>query len=163
VKGRKLLVASIGVATVSYVAAGSSIASCGGSGGQGGDAGGDAIQVVGNLAPACTQDSTVTCTPDTAIGISCPPGEDPTQQDTSIACTTAAPDAGTYAQYCCVQFSAGSGCTSEPSLSSVCTGAGAYPFRCTHGASPTAVDPGFQCAAPVADPSGLDDVCCTHP
>jgi hypothetical protein len=167
VKGRKLLVASIGVATVSYVGAASSVASCGGTGtSQVGDGGGkDELQIVGNLAPACTADSTVVCTATAAAGVACPGGGvTPGQTDPRLACTAPTPSSPGTDTFCCVPWVAGtsSSCTPVSSAASTPCAANTYPFQCPPGSSPDSVDTTFHCAAPVTGPSGLDYVCCTH-
>ena len=171
-QSRKLLVASIGVASMTYVATTGSVASCGGRKASGTPDSGrasDAADVadsfpVGNL--ACVLDTSIPCSSG-GSGFSCTPSaDDPEVIDPTMACTTPTLDP-TYGQnvYCCLPAPSSIGastCVPDDKLPSVCPpGSGLYGYQCASGYGPTKLDPTLACSAPVPDADGVHtDTCC---
>jgi hypothetical protein len=106
----------------------------------------------------CVADASLACDP-SAVGISCPAGDDPST--TGLLCSAPTPNPDGTDGYCCEPFSSPPSC--QPDSTVVGCQYPAYGFACAAGGgSPDQEDPALVCSAPVVDPSsGVDLYCCT--
>ncbi len=103
----------------------------------------------------CGQDSSVACTGG-GTGYSCAPGDLPSDDDSSLACSIGVASAG-ETLYCCVSFTS-STCAPDETVQG-CTG-NSFGFSCTGNDSPDETDSSLVCSAPVSGNSALL-YCCT--
>lgn len=105
--------------------------------------------------PGCAQDPSVSCAQ--GASWSCAAGDNPENEQSNLSCSTPTPD-GPNDDFCCFQWTYGSTCTPDDSLTSVCQ-AGSYGYRCQPSDDPTSLDSSLNCSSPTPDGPD-DDFCC---
>jgi hypothetical protein len=130
-----------------------------------GSGGGTGVTIV--ITTGCTVDTTVTGCADPSTGYSCTGSDPPDQADPTLSCSIGVADGSdaTLTDYCCLtgeDFAAGT-CAQDDTITSICTTAGSFGFRCASSDTPDQTDSTLTCSTGVADADGTStDFCCTN-
>jgi len=128
-----------------------------------------ALPIVGILVGGCTASASLTagppagCSADASVacsqgqGWSCAAGDNPEAEVGGLSCSDPTPD-GPNDDFCCFDWTYGSSCTPDDTLSSVCQ-PGSFGYRCAAGDDPTSLDGSLVCSTPTPDGPD-DDFCC---
>jgi hypothetical protein len=103
----------------------------------------------------CSPNGSVSCSK--GVGWTCSAGDNPEAEVSGLSCSLPAPD-GPNDDFCCFEWSAGSTCTPDDGLTSVCQ-PGTFGYRCQAGDNPSSIDSALNCSAPTPDGPD-DDFCC---
>jgi hypothetical protein len=108
----------------------------------------------------CNTDSTVNCSGG-GFGFTCGGTDTPDQSDSSLECSTGTVN-GSNTQYCCIQYSSGSGgaCSQDDTVQGCQSGS--YGFSCTGDNTPQQQDSSLNCSTGTPGSNGDTLFCCSN-